>query len=99
MWNALTMEVGDIVIAKPTQNEPELFEEREQLALCTMRKPGYVAVLFANGNVLGCNPSKLQYKKIEQRNFKEYHRETLEIFQKLGSILSNGNNENIANQV
>ena len=88
--NALMIESGDVIITKPFRKESELFEPEERLALCTMRRPGYVALLYENGEVFSCKPEDLQIRLYEDKDLANVDPAVLRIFNNLKGALSNG---------
>lgn len=81
---------GDITLVKPFRKEPGLFEPAARLALCTMRRPGYVALLYENGEVFSCKPEDLQIRLCEDKDLANINPTTLKAFNGLKEVFSNG---------
>ena len=88
--NALLLKSGDIVFVKPFRKESELFEPTARLALCTMRRPGYIALLYENGEVFSCKPEGLQIRLYEDKDLAIVDPTVLKVFNGLKEVFSNG---------
>lgn len=88
--NALLLKSGDIIFVKPFRKESELFEPTAKLALCTIRRPGYVALLYENGEVFSCKPEDLQIRLCEDKDLANVNPTVLKAFNDLKEAFSNG---------
>lgn len=88
--NALLLKSGDIAFVKPFRKEFELFETNARLALCTMRRPGYIALLYENGEVFSCKPEDLQIRLYEDKDLANVNPTVLKAFNGLKEVFSNG---------